>query len=347
MHEAPKQSYGNKIRTLIQSKMKKLILILLLANICLIAYNQIIRGTILDQKTHDKIFYASVYFNGSFVGTYSDENGDFELNISHFTSSPLTISALGYYSITLTDFSTDKPLIIYLIPKAYEIEEVVIKAKSYARERARNLKLFRENFLGTTTNAMNCEIINEDDITLVFENDTLKAFSSKPILINNRGLGYKATYYLDKFWFSRKKSAFLIRGNMIFNEDLISDKTKKDFYETSRKQAYFGSRMHFFRALWKYDLESAGFSIKNLGNIDIDYKNFITQTDTLTRHFNFHGMLAIKDNMRFTTSWIIFVKDYVSFDKRGYFDPFAISWDGAMSIKRIADWLPYEYSIKQ
>ena len=327
--------------------MKKFIFIFLLANICLIAYNQVIKGTVLDQKTHDKIFYASVYFNGSFIGTYSDENGDFALNISHFTSSPLTISALGYYSVTMTDFSTEKPLIIYLIPKAYEIEEVVIKAKPYARERARNLKIFRENFLGTTTNATNCEITNEDDITLIFANDTLKAFSSKPILIYNRGLGYKTTYYLDKFWVSGKRRAFFISGNMIFNEDLISDKTKKELYESRRKQAYLGSRMHFFRALWGNDLESAGFTIKNIGNININYKNFIIQTDSLSKHFIYHGMLGIDDNLGLTTSWITFIKDYVSFDKRGYFDPFAISWDGAMSGKRIADWLPYEYSLKQ
>jgi hypothetical protein len=332
---------------MIHTKMKRLILLFLFANLYLIAYNQIIKGTILDQKTHDIIINASVYFNGSFVGTYSDQNGDFELNVSHFTSSPLTISALGYYSVTMTDFSGSKPLTIYLVPKEYEIEEVVIKAKSHSRERARNLKLFRENFLGTTANAMNCKITNEDEITLRLENDTLKAFSSKPILIDNRGLGYKTTYYLDKFWVYGKRRAFLISGNMIFNEDLTSDKTKKEFYETSRKQAYLGSRMHFFRALWENDLESAGFTMKNLGNININYKYFIIQTDSLTKHFNYNGMLGIDDHMRLTTSWLTFVKDYVSFDKRGYFDPFAISWDGAMSVKRIADWLPYEYSIKQ
>lgn len=331
---------------LTHTKMKRLILLFLFANVYLIAYNQIIKGTILDQKTHEIIINASVYFNGSFVGTFSDQNGDFELNVSHFSSSPLTISALGYYSVTLTDFSPGKPLIVYLNPKAYEIEEVVIKAKSFARERARNLKLFRENFLGTTANAGSCKIINEDDITLLLENDTLKAFSSKPLRIDNRGLGYKTTYYLDKFWVSGKRRAFFISGNMIFNEDLVSDKSKTEFYETRRKQTYLGSRMHFFRALWNNDLESAGYTVKNLGNINISYKNFIIQTDSLTKHFNYTGMLGIEDHMGLTTSWVIFVKDYVSFDKRGYFDPFAISWDGAMAVKRIADWLPYEYSMK-
>jgi hypothetical protein len=39
-------------------------------------------------------------------------------------------------------------------------------------------------------------------------------------------------------------------------------------------------------------------------------------------------------------------KDFVYFDKRGYFDPFAISREGEMAKQRISDWLPYEYSIK-
>lgn len=42
---------------------------------------------------------------------------------------PLTISALGYYSVTLTDFLLDKPFLIYLNSKVYELEEIVITTK--------------------------------------------------------------------------------------------------------------------------------------------------------------------------------------------------------------------------
>ncbi len=322
--------------------MRRLILAFLFVNLYFTAYNQIINGTILDKKTKEKIVFASVYFDGSFAGTHSDKDGNFELNISGYVSRPLTISALGYYSVILTDFTPGKPVIIYLVPKVFELKEVVINA----RAKERNLKLFMDNFLGTSKNAFQCEILNKKDISITFENDTLKAFASRPIRIINRGLGYKATYYLDKFWFYEKRNAFLISGNMIFDEDLINDRTKKEYYKINREQAYQGSRMHFFRALWENNLEFEGFSLKNIGEEEIQYSKIVVQPDSLKKYLKYRGMLGVYNHLKLTTSWITFLREYVFFDKRGYFDPFAVSWDGAMSKQRVGDMLPYEYTIK-
>jgi hypothetical protein len=181
--------------------MKRIILFLLAFSFFQVGHTQTIRGTILDKSDKLKINFASIYINGTSVGTNSDQNGYFELDITKYSSLPLTISALGYYSVTLTDFSREKPIEVYLTPKTFELKEIVIVAKSLAKEKKANLKLFRTEFLGTTYNANNCVIMNENDI--MFNNgssgDTLKAFASKPIIINNNGLGYKITYYLDKF----------------------------------------------------------------------------------------------------------------------------------------------------
>ena len=165
--------------------MRRFILFFLFLNTYLVAYNQVIKGTILDQKTLDKINFAYIYFNGTSVGTNSDQNGNFELDISKNASMPLTISALGYYSVTLTDFSAANPVLVHMKPKVFELNDVVIKGKSLARKRQLNLNLFREAFLGATANAEDCEIINEDDITFNYDSDTetLKSFASKPIII--------------------------------------------------------------------------------------------------------------------------------------------------------------------
>src|SRR5664280_3039543 len=88
------------------------------------------------------------------------------------------------------------------------------------------------------------------------DKDTLKAFASKPILINNNALGYKITYYLDKFEYYKKDRSMFFAGNMIFNEDLGINETQKQLYGERRNEAYLGSRMHFFRALWADDLKS-------------------------------------------------------------------------------------------
>jgi hypothetical protein len=327
--------------------MKKSILLFLFISVCLVGYNQVIKGTIYDSKTKSIIYSASVYFNGTLVGTLSDQNGNFQIDISKYRSMPLTISAIGYYSVTLTDLSAGKPLLVYMNPKVFELNEVVVKAKSTTWKRKENLTIFRNEFLGKTANALNCEIINENDIrfTNSSDNDTVKAYAIKPLLIENKALGYKITYYLDKFEYYKASTTFFFRGNIIFREDSTSSATEKEYFGRKRKAAYLGSRMHFFRALWIDDLNSAGFGVKNSANETIGYGKIVFQKDSHTKYLSYHGVLGICYLTKNPASFITFLKEKVYFDPNGYFDPSGITWEGNMAQQRIADMLPFEYSI--
>ena len=181
--------------------MTKYLSMMLLACVHVAAHSQVIRGTVLDGQNGNAVGFAAVYFNGTFVGTTSDGNGNFQLDISKYASRPLTFSAVGYYSSTLDSLLREAPLVICLDPKIYEIEEVEVRARSLSRERKAHLALFRYEFLGTSAIARACELLNEEEITFNYgsDGDTIKAFASKPILIHNRALGYHITYYLDKF----------------------------------------------------------------------------------------------------------------------------------------------------
>ena len=145
--------------------MKKIILLLILIYFFQEGHTQIIKGTVIDKSGNIKINFASIYINGTSIGTNSDQNGYFELDITKHNSLPLTISALGYYSVTLTEYSTDKPLVVFLTPKVFEMKQVVVEARSLAKERKNNLKLIRNEFLGITGNAQRCAIINENKHT--------------------------------------------------------------------------------------------------------------------------------------------------------------------------------------
>lgn len=329
--------------------MRKLILIFLFINFHVAAYNQVIKGTVLDNETKGPIGFASLYFSGTFSGTQSDQKGNFELYVSKNASIPLTISAIGYYSSTLTDFSTDKPHIIYMTPKTYQLREVSINAKSLAKKRKANLVLFKNVFLGTTTNAEKCVIINENDITFNYESDddTLKAFASKPILIDNRGLGYKITYYLDKFEYYKNSNSFFIKGNIIFNEDLLTIEVQKQSIERRRRAAYLVSRMHFFRALWANDLKSAGFIVKNPSGRNLHYEDIVIQEDSRTKFLKYPENLDIFYYTKLPIGQITFLKERVYFDNSGYFDSLGISWEGEFASQRIGDLLPYDYYIKE
>ena len=327
--------------------MRNLILIILFIHFNIAAYNQLIKGTILDEKTKNTISFASVYLNGTFVGTTTDQNGNFELNISQHTSLPLTISAIGYYSATLAGFPFDKPIIIYLTPKVYELSEVVINAKSYSRKRKANLKFFKNEFLGRTANARDCEITNLKDITFNYnsDQDTLKAFASKPILIDNKALGYKIIYYLDRFEYYKRSNSLFYKGSIFFKEDLETDELQKQIYERKRKEAYLGSRMHFFRSLWNNDLHEAGFKVQNLYNENLKIDKIVFQEDSLTKFLKYPEVLGICYHEGLPSSYIIFKRNQVNFAKNGYFDPSALSWQGIMATQRMADCLPYEYSM--
>jgi hypothetical protein len=330
-----------------------ILLIFILFCSCLTVYNQVIKGTICDQYTKIPIDYALVYINGTFVGTHTDKNGNFELNISKNSIMPLTVSALGYYSNTLTGFSRDTALLVFLTPKVFELTEVVVTDKANSKARKTNLKLFKDAFLGTTQNARNCKITNENDIKLMYNsnNDTLKAFSSKPIQIDNKALGYKISYYLDKFEYDRRSNSFFFRGNIIFNEDVKTSNTQKRRFERRRKSAYLGSRMHFFRALWDNNLDSAGFKVMNMPRNVLLRDEFVFQTDSLEtanpgKYLIYQYPLHIAYKRVVPKTIIDMNKEGVYFEKNGYFDPIAITWEGEMAKQRIADWLPYEYSIK-
>lgn len=330
--------------------MRKFVLLILSLSFYLTGYTQVIKGTVLDQETHSNIPFAYVYFNGTFVGTSADQNGYFELDISKNKSMPLTVSAVGYYSVTLTGLSSAKPIQVPMKPKVYEVNDVVIKSKSLVKKRKANLSVFRYAFLGSTPNARNCEIINENDITFNYDTDrdTLKVFASKPIIILNKALGYKITYFLDEFeLYRREENSFYFTGNIIYNEDLAADITKKQFFESKREESYYGSRMHFFRVLWAGNLDFSAFKIKDSNNNDIPYKEIVFTENSLSKYIKYPKKLGICYDESKPSSYISFPEGDIYFEENGYFDPLLIVWEGQMAEKRIADWLPYEYSLKK
>ncbi len=204
--------------------MKKRLLILIFTMLQFISYGQVIKGVVIDKNTSKEIEFATVYFNGTSTGTCSDQYGNFQLDISRYVTKPITISAIGYYSKTMANFLVNDKNVIKLKPKVYSINEAAIQSKSLVRQRRINLRLFKEEFIGTTDNSWNCEILNEEDITFNYFNDedTLKAYAKKPLIIKNSALGYNITYYLDVFEYYRDSKFVFFSGNFIF------EKSKKE-----------------------------------------------------------------------------------------------------------------------
>jgi hypothetical protein len=347
--------------------MKNIILIIAFFGCISTAYCQTFKGTVYDRSTDSTICFAIVFINGTSVGTYSDIHGNFELDISKYSSRPITISMLGYYSVTFSEKNFNKINHIYLTPKIKELQEVIVIADL---NREANLKIFKREFLGESSNSLNCKILNENDIYLSYndESATLKAVTSKPIIIQNKALGYTITYYLDKFTYlnrttergdikkiREKFETMTLQGNYMFKDDILSfSESEKRKVEERRRYAYLGSRMHFFRLLYSGNLQQKGkhkivlsdntpvsvpFTVSSNASINANF--FVIKKDSLSGYMKNVGELTVKYRMHFSTININMATVY--FEKNGYFDPVGVTFLGEMSKQRIGDLLPFEY----
>ena len=317
-----------------------LFIILLLINS--ITYCQIIKGSVIDKKTKQPIIFASVFFDGTSHGTTTNLEGYFELDISSYSYLPITISAIGYKTQTCTEFYLKKENTIVLMPKVFELNEVVVKIKSLVKKRKKNIRLFKEIFLGATES--HCKILNEEVLRFDYDNkDSLKAWVSEPLKIHNEYLGYLITYDLHKFEYDRDKKTFFFKGYTFFSQDSAATNTKNIDYVKRRKSVYKGSRMHFIRSLWLNTLKDAGFKVTDPYGDFIDIESLVSFETSGKTYVNFIKDQELQIHYAGDISSIIFKKNRVRIFSSGYTEPNGFFWQGVMVNQRIAHMLPFDY----
>jgi hypothetical protein len=249
--------------------------ILLLLPVLLSA--QVITGRVTDAATGGPLPNVNVYLDGTIAGTTTDSRGNFTLNNVSKTRTPLLVSSVGYQSKKINDY-TDKPINIALKPKVIALKEVTVTTDKISRAKA--MRIFRREFIGRYNSE--CEIANPQDIYFSYNKaeDLLTAVADKPLIILNKKLGYKVTYFLADFSYKPYLTSY--KGNYFFAEDtagLNPEKMRKVL--KARNEAYKGSRMHFIRALWANELDKNGFAmyrsikaeINTISPYDLDPKN--------------------------------------------------------------------------
>jgi hypothetical protein len=178
--------------------MKKVLLITLLWVLPFWLCAQILTGKVYRAGTDSVIASASVYYSGSLNGTMTNSEGVFELPIKS-GQVPLIISCVGYSSATVERYKAGDDIKVYLEPKQQQLQNVVVRFDGMTREEKE--RIFIQEFIGTSVYARSCTITNLEDIDLAYSKKTgaLTASCTKPILIENKMLGYTLTYYLDYF----------------------------------------------------------------------------------------------------------------------------------------------------
>ena len=160
--------------------------------------------TIADEP----IFGATVYIDGSTIGTTTNDKGEFELNLpnSQVVNSSLVFSHVAFESVYLNQFDISRRYRIKLIEKVNNLSEVTALNSIFSR--AQMMDVFKKQFIGKTTASKSCKIENENEIYFY---DVTRERSNKIKLAEN---------FVDNFFFKDGILAIFTQ-NKITNYKLI------------------------------------------------------------------------------------------------------------------------------
>lgn len=314
--------------------------------------SQQISGVILGEKTGEPLVGASVYFNNTTLGTTTNFDGEFTLEFKPEIRTPLIISFIGFETVILYNFSTTEKLNIHLKELTNVLNEVVL-SNNDDWSRALKLKEFKKNYLGESVYGLGSKILNEEDIILKYNSKTkqLSTQTILPIVIENSKLQYLITVELIDFKvnysFVSKNKKRLKVGYVYYSG--------RNFYKTmrfptksiiyKRLDAYYGSTLHFMRALARKKLDEEGYRLY-IGNIPYEWEKFI---DVST----FTGKNDVTVRLKDSFSVIYKNKERSSIDSQSsifFIDSFgnhsppdAVRFGGEFGKQRMGDSLPLDF----
>lgn len=338
---------------------------ILIINLSVELSAQKLSSQLVDRESSEPIAYASVFLSNTSIGTLSDENGFFQLDLAGLAEAELVVSHLAYelYSMNLKKASDLGP-VIYLNQIEKKLEDVVIEEK-YGANRKKLLRKFRKAFLGQSSNSNKSAILNPESIIIFKKNDSIFAESLGPIKVSNPALGYEVQFYLEDFQLSKDQS-LSYKGKVLF-EELAPETEISKKVSRQRIKSYLLSSRNFYPALFRDSLEESKYEIGYVPNLkedgsftftaieptDLDIRKGI-KSDTLF----LDGYLAIV-NKRLTSFWDRFkqknkypssiirsLSGYFLVSKNGILlNPEDIEEYGYWTRQRVAELLPLDYSL--
>lgn len=319
-------------------------------------FGQEVSGYVFDAKTQKPVVGASVYYDGSSVGTITDLDGKFSINLVYRNNATLVIRHLGYKTQKIPNPQIGEDLKILLREEVQSLNEIVLTSDPFSRKQ--KMRVFRLEFLGDTRGGRNSEIVNENDVKLYFNtyHNTLTAYSSVPVIVENEYLGYRIYFEIEEFkiYFKQRSLDRLdnIHQTLYDGSTQFFDVSQGDAkYKKRRENAYLGSSMHFMRACWYGHLEKQSFTIKKKFR-SIPLAEFYEVKDTLNalksvrflkdRFVIYHK----KKSMYRSTLTINEPGEVYSLDRYGNYAPFQeLIFGGYMADFRIGDMLPMDYGL--
>lgn len=248
------------------NKNSLLLLIILLCTIYKAAVAQgVLRGKVLDSETEEPLPFASIYLNGTTVGSSSNRSGEFGLNIPR-GSFEVVVAYTGYQTIIYPINAQAIPtsIIFKLVPIETDLKEIQVE-DSRDPSWYRNLEIFKKNFLGESTISLQTKILNEKSLIMDMDEETgvLRVRAKEPIKIVNNALGYEINYELVEFVYDLPQGSVTYLGYPFFREMETGRRARDRAFQRNRNRAYEGSFQHFLHTLLdSVNLKQAGFEVR-------------------------------------------------------------------------------------
>ncbi|NAS32051.1 hypothetical protein GTQ40_13780 [Flavobacteriaceae bacterium R38] len=329
--------------------MKRIIFFLFLFN-SFSLFAQTINGYVFDNVSKEPLIGASVYFDGTTIGVITDENGRFSITIEKKITTPLIISYIGFHDVLIASPWELREIKASLVPKAVTLNEVVLTADPYTRER--KLQVFRRQFLGNTKAGRSCKILNEEVINLYYNVSTfeLTATADEAIIIENPYLGYTIRFRLNDYvvsYYKKSLSLFDMKRAYYAGTSFFTDKKKGVAkYRKRRAEVYKGSSRHLMNIIAKEEWSFKDFSFFK-GSYQTHPENYFKITDSLgLKKVSLSNKLNILYKKKQQSAMFPNYEYYFVDELGNFFPPDAISFSGVMGTQRAGDLLPLDYVLK-
>ncbi|MDL2264948.1 carboxypeptidase-like regulatory domain-containing protein [Parabacteroides sp. OttesenSCG-928-G21] len=339
--------------------LKQILYIILFLNITLLISAQTLTGIVYDQNLNEPVWNANVYFDATSLHTITDKEGRFELKTDKDIAANLVISFVGYEKVIFNPPFTTIPDTIFLKEKPAELAEVVVRAKEGGYTRARKLKAFRNQFLGTSKAGKSCKILNEEDIKLIYDsrNKVLIASANMPIIVENKYLGYTIHFDLAEFRVQYNNNSLddmnMLKTSILGTTSYQDISKKKKKIQENRRVVYDKSISNFIRNLYNNTLDKSNFRLLKGGDWLILEDCFtITKEDEshykvtiIPRIFELGDIVIIYDKKQMFSSRMNFHTNEFWINSSQITAPLngEISFSGDMGDQRIGDLLPTDY----
>ena len=239
--------------------MMRLLFTLLLAPFFVFAQQKYqLTGSVVE-KGNTAIPGASVFIEGTTMGTQTDANGHFSLKNIPAGRHRLVASMVGYVpKMVLIDFPGKTSELTFSLEEDNKTLAEVRVVGSQDKIWEKQFRAFEKGFLGESYSKKEVYITNREVVDFTENEEAFTAKATQPLQIVNKTLGYKITYFMDNFEKTNSLTAY--KGLASFEKLVPEDARQERRWQRNRVEAYEGSMKHFLKALVENRLEEEGFN---------------------------------------------------------------------------------------